>query len=398
MRLTRRTVAMAVGGVALAPFANARAASGKAVVPFVLRRDQALTAVRMNGKGPFWFVIDMGAQGYAVDDRTAKAAGLTVLGSDKIQGVSGTALVNYYQVDKVFIAGGVVDEHVIAAGLVGSNVGAGEGLIPVSSEAVIAFRFEADHGEMTVAYHPPEKLDGYRRIATHRLRASGLSSHAGSDADTDPRAIVTGLLDGRRVTLFVDTGAAGSIVLFPEYVREHGLWDKYPRHLDGKAQGVSGSASLRQVRGDKLQFDQFAFDRPLVEMIDPRAPSSGRQGADGLLGLELLRRIDFVIDPYASTLWMKANGQMDDVYRYDRAGLELAWKDKSVTVVKVRADSPAAALDIRPGDVIRGFSGEDPSFDGLRWALMGKPDTRIQMLVARDGKDRTLELTLRDAI
>jgi hypothetical protein len=65
------------------------------------------------------------------------------------------------------------------------------------------------------------------------------------------------------------------------------------------------------------------LERPTVELIDPASSHSSRDGTDGLIGMEFLRRFDIAIDANAGSIAFRPNGAFHQAIRYNRSGMEI---------------------------------------------------------------------------
>ncbi|TVS18176.1 MAG: hypothetical protein EA417_04325 [Gammaproteobacteria bacterium] len=101
--------------------------------------------------------------------------------------------------------------------------------------------------------------------------------------------------DGRPLRLLLDTGATRS-VLKPQVVARAPGAERLPQRVRiGTANGVV-SASRYRLPG--LTLGPFRIDAPVLVVLD----LEGLSGVDGLLGLDLLGRFDYRIDPGSGRL------------------------------------------------------------------------------------------------
>ena len=394
MALTRRGALGSAGALAAAWATGARADEVyRAEVPFNLRDDQPLTAVRINGQGPFTFLIDTGATGICLKRSIGARLRLPVVAEARAQGAVGrTGTVPVFQAEDVFVAGGLSEPHsyIFASdALEGSRV---DGLFPFAGN-VTELGMDFDRQRFILDRRPPDSRDGFDRIAAEMRQPSGV--RGGMQSYVDPRARVAVTFDGRPANLLVDTGAQGGLFLKPDFVSAQNLWDHYPRRQDTANMGMAGPFRTRFVIAEEFRIGRFRFQAPPVTLGHP--DDSGRDGwggADGLIGMEILRRMNFFLRPRDDSMWLKASGHIGDTWRFDRSGLDLRWANERVEVVTVRSGSSADAAGLREGDVIVASSAGGGAYEALVWALKDEPGTVIRMAVERDGSRRELELTL----
>ncbi len=110
--ISRRDVT--AGGLsALLAGGTASARSGPVVARFRLENGRVLIDALLNGKGPFPFIIDTGAEVSCVMETTAKAVGLRKLRDVKLKGES----FPLYAADEMVLGGAVRQTDVALAGL-----------------------------------------------------------------------------------------------------------------------------------------------------------------------------------------------------------------------------------------------------------------------------------------
>jgi hypothetical protein len=189
-----------------------------------------------------------------------------------------------------------------------------------------------------------------------------------------------------------------SLVLEPDFVRRHNLWDAFPVSAESAIRTLARTAHVRVVRGGRLEFGRFAFERPIVMLGNPAdSDEDGTDDIDGVIGFELVRRLNFIHHPGRKRLYIKPSKALHDVYRYDRAGIEIDAVDGALRVVWVRPGGPAAGAGLVVGDKVTGWRGKD-GYYGLVWALTGAPGTRVEIQVERAGAPSLIAVELRDSV
>lgn len=393
MSYTRRgALGLAVGGAA-ALASTARAQGTRAEVPFRLRDNQPLTAVQINGQGPFTFLIDTGAMAMVVKISVAQQIGLEQRGTADARGAVGrTGPVPVYFARQVDVAGGLREPNSYLIGIPALEGSRADGLFPFPQN-VREIGMDFDRQRLILDRRPPETWEGFERIPVQMSQATMMGR--GQHRTFDPRPRISGTFGGRPINLVIDTGAQGGLFLKPDYVRGGDLWNRYARRSDSVGMGVAGGFRTRFVIAEQLQIGRYRFESPPVTLGHPDdADRDGWGGADGLLGMEFLRRLNFYLRPRDDAMWVRASGHFDDSYRYNRSGAYLRWNEGRVEVIGVAEDSPAARAGLEEGDVIAASSVEGGAFEALVWALQDSPGTTIRMAVDRSGSRRETEIVL----
>lgn len=396
--MDRRALLALLGATAAA--GRAEAATG-AEFPFRVTRNQPWAAVTINDREALAFLIDTGSTSFAITTQAATNLALPRATSAVARGFVGRTDVPVYVANTVVVGGGVKEHDVALGGLDVGSYDLISGLIPIAKFGVMGLDF--DRQMMLVAKSLDGTPEGYDAFPTFVGGENfGSVSRLGADDDSrsqlDHRPVIEVELDGEKIKLMVDTGAHSSILLRPDYVRAKGLWDHYPRSTQTSIRTIARSAVVRVARAGQLKIGRFVFQNPLIELGDPAdSTADGNQDVQGLIGMELIRRFNLINHPGRKRLYLKPSQAIQDLYRYDRAGLEIDSVDGALKVVWVRAGGAAAKAGLTLGDKVTGWRGRD-GYYGLVWALTGAAGTKIEIQVERGGAQTLIPVTLEETI
>lgn len=401
MLMTRRGALAAAAALAIP---GAARAADSAKFPFRVTRNRPWTVVAVEGAPPMPFLLDTGAGWYAITDKAAQDLKLTKVDHALAQGVVGRVDSAFYRVRRIMVGGVMEERDLYVSGLPNPLGGGLQGLVPAARVSVMGFDFDAQEISLTRSLTTPP--DGYRALAMDlgvQLQGSAdpLGVHARSTFahdNLDLRPIVLAEFDGEPVKLLLDTGSDGGLTLLPAYVKKRGLWDHYARSVPAGMTTIAGQANARLVRAERLKLGNLVFANPVVTLGDPAdADRTGGPLAAGIVGMEFLRRLNFIYDPVQRQVWIKPNSVIGDGYRYNRAGAEIEVVDGALRAVSVTEGGPAWRAGLRLGDQITGWRGSD-GHEGLVWALTGAPGSTVEIQVSRAGKAELVSVTLEDRV
>ena len=197
--------------------------------------------------------------------------------------------------------------------------------------------------------------------------------------------------------LQIDTGASGALTLSPGFVARNRLWNAFPKHIEGKAHGVTGSAGERTVKAVSFSFAAYTFRDVIVDLLDPAAES--HMQIDGLIGIDLLRRFTLSFAPDERVLYLKPNATITDPYTYDRGGLAVNFdrERKEAVVAGLEEDGSAKRSGLRLGDRLPEVTSI-ALLRELQWRMRGFPGDALPLTVARAGVAQKITLTLEDRL
>lgn len=388
---------------------------GSGVLPITLDGGVVLD-VSVNGHPAGPFIFDTGSTLTTLDASFADSIGLSVAGGGHARGAKGGRVADGLleglslrvgdfalppqDAGRVAMPNHLTDRgrRPRIAGLIGLN-GFGQA----------ALKIDAAQGRLLVA---PSGLDPDPWVQTVPLSAALRPATASAAAPLYAHATVSAVLDGVTLTLLVDSGFGGMVLLHEHCVRESGMVARLGKHIDMWAPGgVDGPLAISVAIGRRLDIDGVAIDEPVVVMARetalPQAATDfrglwgdnarklrGPDGTpiDGLLGLSALARFSPVVDVSAQRLLLtpapRASRPAHTVWR--SAGLALDKPEHGhFTVLSVIDGTPAMAAGVREGDRIMAVN-DTPATD-LSLGDYGKLEhVRPMTLRFASGPPRTL--------
>ncbi len=206
------------------------------------------------------------------------------------------------------------------------------------------------------------------------------------------------------VKLLLDTGAGTPLLLFsnsnplvqpPQKV--------LPAHigigLGGYLEGFTGRVHQLAL-ADLHQTGVITY----FQELDTTVQLSHLNNRDGLIGNALLHRFHVILDYYGDQIWLKPARHFRSEYVYDRSGVVVLAHGPQLNefmVQSVLPNSPAAEVDIRPGDRIVRIGNTPTHFytlDQLLNLLQRKPGKKVRLTVQRGEERLRKVIVLRDLL
>jgi hypothetical protein len=197
------------------------------------------------------------------------------------------------------------------------------------------------------------------------------------------------LPDGSRATglFLVDTGQPGAgIVLASSFVAVHSGLNAGPRLQQPPS---PNTPAVTLVRLRDLQLGPFTLHAPIAE-IGPAESSAGNPRLAGVLGLEVLRRFNFVLNQRYASLYLEPDGHVHEPFEADMSGVLLrASPDHKLVVAAVTSGSPAVEAHVQPGDVLVRMEDKPltaANLGSVTAALRSAPGAIVHLELERSGK------------
>ncbi len=381
-RPSRRTVVAGLGALGLIP-AQGRAASLPIDAKFVIEDRRLWVSASVNGSEPLLFVIDTGAASNFLRPELAKKFKLPVVDAGMVGGVGGgSTTTRVAEAREVAIGGAMRQNRVLF-----STYDFGRGLPADAAGLFAAGLFTAFDTDLDFAGGTwriwPKRREGAPKGA--RLDDSSITMLGGRRGSQ--RIYATAMIDGKPYRLLVDTGAPGSLMLFPRASARSGLFEgRNFAPLQTRGFGGAASRLSRLVRAERLQLGPLSLKRPFVKLMDPAQTTPF--DIDGVIGLPLISLFDIATEAGPGKIWLARNSLKPTADSYPRTGLWFERKDTGTVVAAVGKGSPAEAAGVLSGDVV-----VTPAAIS---ALDGDVGREVVLSVRRDGAVSERRLVLAD--
>jgi gag-polyprotein putative aspartyl protease/PDZ domain/Aspartyl protease len=372
-------------------------AAGKtsSTLPFEMIDNRVFVEVRLNGRGPFHFVLDTGAGGFSVVESVARELGLKIEDAREGQGVGekrvrdGRTQISRMQVGDLELTN--LEFEVLRA----SDSGQVFGTKPLDGVfGLELFRHvvvKHDYVHKTLTFTLPDKYD---------YKGSGAIVHFELAAQIP---LVEAELDGVRGTFGVDTGARSSLLLYGPFTEQNKLKEKYDAKLEGvTGWGIGGPVRSLLGRAKELKIGEVSVHDIVIRLSTQKAGSTTASTKAGLIGPDVLSQFDVTFDYPRSRIIFEKNADYGRRDGYDRAGVWMGQSGKHFAAVDVIAGGPAAEAGLKQGDSILAIDGVDTEKlilpDVRERVRREAPGKNLTLLVDSNGKERTVTITLRDLV
>lgn len=376
----------------------ARQDAGQTVaqLPFELNGNQIFLRVRVNGSEPLWFGLDTGASATVISTTTAESLGLKMEGSSRTTGAGG-------QVQSSTVRGVRLDigsarlEGLDAMTLALTSI---ENASGHRMDGILGFEFfrryvvELDYERLLINLYEPAGF-----VYTGRGESLPLTF-----ALNHPYVHAKVAMPGREPVegkFVLDTGSNFPLILLDSFVREKRLNESLPKTLKVTGRGVGGEVAMPVGRTGRLMLGSFSLEQPVTSF--PQTGWFAREGAAGNIGSAVLRRFKVTFDYSRSRMFLEPNKLYPEPFEYDMSGLQFVTESpsfKTVTILRVLSDSPAAEAGLRQGDQIVSIEGRpvtDIKLAALR-EMLRQPDRRYALQVRRGAETVSAELRTRRLI
>ncbi|MES2465067.1 MAG: aspartyl protease family protein [Armatimonadota bacterium] len=371
-----------------APRARISDRSGTTTVAMRLIGSHLYVEGKVNGK-PARFVLDSGAGANILTPEAAERFGVPLKPQKVRAQGAGTVEAGLATVGKIDIGQASLEEETVLVLSLPPQLEV-DGLLGYGFFSRFAVTLDYEQGSLTLT--SPEKFRAAPEAAVLPLKITGNIPFVEAEAD------------GLKGLFQLDTGAAGSLILFAPFVEKHGLRTRYsPRIETITGRGIGGLLRGELVRIPSLRLGNIVVRSLIADLSLQTSGSFHDKTAAGNIGAEILQRFTVTTDYHARKLYLTPNRRFNDPFPQNRSGLAIDLNDFTYTVAAVVADSPGAEAGIKAGDTLLAIGGvrvDKLKSDGIREEFR-RPAGTVLPLIVRSGaneKPRTITVTLRDLL
>lgn len=333
------------------------------------------------------FILDTGSGGISLDTVTALYYRLPLEPSDRtVRGIGGIKNIHYYKggtlhFPKLDIEN--LDFHIndyeILSEVYGFRV---DGIIGYSffRRYIVAL----DYDKQLISVYTPGKYK-YPGGGTF-LKPSFVSIPVTQHEVSDARKLL--------LSFYFDTGA-GMCILFPErLITDSSIIAKDRKSVSTQVEGLGGKINMRLTTLKKARIGKYNFKKIPVHIYSDTLNVLTYPDVAGLIGSDLLRRFNLVINYPDRTIHLSPNTHMKEPFDYSYTGMNFYFVDSKVTITEVQQGSPAEKAGFLPGDIIFGVGNNFSNNIQQYKALFQNVGEKVKVLIFRNGVPMMLELKI----
>jgi hypothetical protein len=362
--------------IALAGATFRCATAQTATIPFRFIDNRIFVAVRINGHGPYAFIVDTGA-GNIISTGLAHTLGIPLRSAGSTSGAGSkhraTALGEIATLD----LGSLRFDHLAVTAIDLSEIQRGIGF--ARFDGVIGY-------DILQRFQTKVDMDSARLTLSTRPLATPAWAKSIPFTLTDDLIHVPARLDGVPGSVVVDTGDRSSLTLFRGFANAHHFYTRYSalrNMLTGY--GVGGAIFGDVFRLPRLGIFDHSVDGVITRASRDKAGVFATGSEAGSIGGGVLRHFTIVYDYPGQRLIVWPSHGFETSDRYDTTGMWLATGTSGPEIVAVRAGGPAASAGLKIGDVISAINGATTrarSIPDLRaWFDAQRAGTRARLTV-----------------
>jgi len=372
----------------------APAAQEIAVIPFKMLTGGIITlkARVANFKDTLTFILDTGSGGISLDSTTIDSLKIPATMSDRtIRGIAGIRQVRFVYNQPLHLPGGLtvdslnfhVNDYTVLTSAYGEKI---DGIIGFSFFNRYIVKIDYDSSNIHVLTKGSIKYPkGGFLLKTLLVNIPILQTEV-----RDAKEIAS--------RFYFDTGAGMCLLLSSDFVTDSALIKPRRRWYATQAEGLGGKAPMRQGVIKQVKLGPFKFRNVPTYIFEDEFNVTSYPYLGGLIGNDLLRRFNLIINYERRDIYMTPNTHFKDIFDYSYTGLGMYLLDGEIQIVDIMPGSPAEAAGFQPGDVVLAVGNNFSKNIQAYKNLLQSPGEKLKVLVLREQGPVVLTLKVKNIL
>lgn len=331
------------------------------------------------------FILDTGSGGISLDTFTAVYLQLPLTPSERtVRGIGGIKPLHFYNGGTLRFLGLTVanlDFHINDYELLSEVYGIRvDGIIGYSFFRRYVVHLDFDQQIISV-YTPGRYLYPKKGVFLHPSFANiPVTRHEIGDA----RSFLS--------NFYFDTGAGLCVLLTSQFVQDSSFLVPGRKIVSTQVEGLAGKITMNLSVIKHLQIGKYRFKKVPIHIYNDSLNVLSYPYLVGLLGNDLLRRFNMVINYPERQIHLTPNTHFRERFDYSYTGMSMYLIDHKIVITEVQQGSPADKAGLQPGDVIFGINSNFSNNILQYKNMLQQPGQRYSIIVFRDGQPRMIQL------
>lgn len=331
------------------------------------------------------FIFDTGSSGISLDSTTVSYLGLAPKNTGQlIRGVGGIRAVQSLENKSLKLGSLQIDSlnfYVNDYTVLTSNYGVRiDGVIGYA--VMSRFIIQVNYDKQEIEFYTPGGVLYPRKGALLRPQINKLPAHPTVVKD----------LKADSTTMMIDIGAGLNLLFSSRYAVSAGILDTTRKSWKTSGEGIGGQITLRLTLLPSFQLGPYRFKKVPITIFDDPYNVTNFPFWSGLIGNDLLRRFNLIINYPQNEIHIKPNKNYFEPFDYTYTGMELYLINNHIEVGFVAPESPAAMAGIEVGDQVLAINKVVSGSLEAYKAELSHINKKITVILKRANKIETVEV------
>lgn len=331
------------------------------------------------------FILDTGSGGISLDTLTALYYKLPLEPSDRtVRGIGGVKNINYYKNGTLHFPGldvGQLDFHINDYEILTEVYG-------LRVDGIIGFSFlrryivAIDYDKQMLSVYMPGKYEYPKRGTT--LKPTFASIPITNHYVQDERSYL--------LNFYFDTGAGLCVLMSEQFMKDSVFISKRKKSVNTQVEGLIGKINMRLTTMKRMRIGPYKFSKVPIHVYSDSVNVLNYPNIKGLLGSDLLRRFNIVLNYPERIIHLSPNTHMRDPFDYSYTGMSYYFIEGKIIITEIQQGSPAEKAGLMPGDIIFGIENNFSNNISQYKNLLQDQGKKVRILIFRNSVPQMFEL------
>ncbi len=337
------------------------------------------------------FILDSGSSGISLDSTTVEEFSLVPAPSDRtIRGIAGIKKVGFLYNRKLHFPGLSVDslnfhvnDYSILTAVYGVRI---DGIIGYSilSRYIVKINYDS----LKIDFWSQGTIKYPRGGYLFRPILSTLPVQYGRVKDGTTRS----------ARFLHDIGAGVCLMLSKDFAEDSVVLHKKRKLYAKEGEGVGGSIDMHLSVVKEFKLGPYRFRNVPTYIFDDEYNVTSYPYLGGIIGNDLLRRFNTVINYEKRDIHLVPNSHYKDPFDYSYCGLELYYLNGLIEIGDVAKGSPAESAGLLEQDIVVAINNNFSQNLNVYKTLLQAPNEKIKMVIRRDGELKVVEFKVKNIL
>ena len=291
------------------------------------------------------FILDTGSGRISIDSNSAVRCGLNISATnDSVSGIGGYRRIQRVYNTQMHMPGLTVDSLDLNVnnyeGLTASFGTRIDGLIGYSF--INRYILDVNFDSSLITVYTKGAISYPRKSYTWKFKLAYLASTQLMVRDYTRTA-------GQ---YYIDTGGGLCMLFTEEFQRDSSLFSARKKMVHTQVDGMAGKTDVRLTTVREMRLGPYKFRNVPAYIYNDRENALGYPSAAGLIGNDILRRFNWILNYSKKEMNLLPNANFYDEFDYAYTGLGIYQVDSVIMITDVITGSPGQRAGLHPGDII----------------------------------------------
>jgi hypothetical protein len=197
---------------------------------------------------------------------------------------------------------------------------------------------------------------------------------------------------------YFDTGAGLCMLLSEDIVEDSLLLKKNKKLFPTQAEGLGGKKEMNLTVLKEVKLGPYRFKKVPAYIFDDEFNVTSYPMLGGLIGNDILRRFNIVLNYPDQQIFIKPNKRFNDSFDYSYNGLGIYIVEGAITAVDIMKNSPAEKAGFQEGDIIVAVDNNVSNNIQTYKSILQTANARVRVLVLRNGEPKMLTIKVKSIL